>query len=462
MYVVYAPPYSTLAPTAMAWINASFEITKQSDAEIVAAVRTALDESGIAWTALTIQTGFGPQVSASAEDVDSNATIQGLLKKRSTLAQTLSFSLQLPGFPAFPVVIQRQAGQTADVAMVNLQQAGHIPESAELISQIGDLVQALKKHLHALDTQKALTGLLAPAIRKHYEARENELQRLEGIVSGSLAKITEEATELRTILDAEHRERIGALEARFEERHQQLEADHERREAELAEREATLRARAAEMDERDARAVRRALRQGLKEEIAKQSERFELTPGTQGLRQPIFVFAVVLLVLFGAGMLGYAGATLWLLFDGKTLSMPMLVSMALKQVAFTAAFASTAVFFIRWNNRWFEQHASEEFRLKRFSLDLDRASWVVEMAMEWQNEKGSELPAELVDRLTENLFGTDARTDAPLHPADQLASALLGASAEAQVELPTGGFIRFDRKGIRGLQRAQSEDGAKA
>jgi hypothetical protein len=41
-----------------------------------------------------------------------------------------------------------------------------------------------------------------------------------------------------------------------------------------------------------------------------------------------------------------------------------------------------------------------------------------------------------------------------LHPADQLASALLGASAEAQIELPNGSSLRMDRRAIRKLRQS--------
>ena len=42
--------------------------------------------------------------------------------------------------------------------------------------------------------------------------------------------------------------------------------------------------------------------------------------------------------------------------------------------------------------------------LNCLELDLDRASWVVEMALEWKDEKGTESPAELVQTRARNLF----------------------------------------------------------
>jgi hypothetical protein len=49
-------------------------------------------------------------------------------------------------------------------------------------------------------------------------------------------------------------------------------------------------------------------------------------------------------------------------------------------------------------------HASAEFLLKQFELDIDRASWVVETAMEWHRDQQAEIPAPLLEGITRNLF----------------------------------------------------------
>jgi len=50
--------------------------------------------------------------------------------------------------------------------------------------------------------------------------------------------------------------------------------------------------------------------------------------------------------------------------------------------------AGTLIFFIRWQDRWYEAHANEEFRFKRLDLDVDGASWLVEMMLEWRGVEG--------------------------------------------------------------------------
>jgi hypothetical protein len=78
------------------------------------------------------------------------------------------------------------------------------------------------------------------------------------------------------------------------------------------------------------------------------------------------------------------------------------------------------------------------------------------MAMEWRTEKGTEIPPELIDRLTANLF-THKGSEVPQHPSQDLASALLGASSELSLNLPNVGQIKLDRKGTRAFNKAVEE-----
>ena len=86
-------------------------------------------------------------------------------------------------------------------------------------------------------------------------------------------------------------------------------------------------------------------------------------------------------------------------------------------------------------------------------IDIDRASWIVELASEW-SERGQEIPETLMSKLTTNLFSYDTKDSEPLHPADQLASAIFGASSRANIKLPNGlGQLEFDRKSQKDLKR---------
>ncbi len=85
---------------------------------------------------------------------------------------------------------------------------------------------------------------------------------------------------------------------------------------------------------------------------------------------------------------------------------------------------------------------------KQMELDINRASWVVEMALEWKTEKGEEIPSELLEPLSRNLFqyaGTSVDRNEP--PTD-LASMILGAAYSAKIQTPSG-ELHFDKKSLR-------------
>ena len=75
----------------------------------------------------------------------------------------------------------------------------------------------------------------------------------------------------------------------------------------------------------------------------------------------------------------------------------------------------------------------KSFRLQQLALDVDRAGYATEMLLEWQEDKGGEMPAVMLDRLTAGLF-TDQTTVARVrHPSEDVIAALLKASSSVRV-----------------------------
>jgi hypothetical protein len=184
--------------------------------------------------------------------------------------------------------------------------------------------------------------------------------------------------------------------------------------------------------------ARRQLRQDLQNVLKAHSEKFSLTKDTSRKRGIVHL-------LFGALILAtaaYIGLTIvhtWAeTYDWTT---------ALRLAVGFAGLAAEFLLYIRWNDTWFRQHADEEFRLKRMSLDVDRASWVVETAMEWQHENKQPIPDQLLAQLTRELFARDDSAAPMKHPAEELAAVLAGASS-LRVQLPFG-EATLDRKGIQ-------------
>ena len=89
-------------------------------------------------------------------------------------------------------------------------------------------------------------------------------------------------------------------------------------------------------------------------------------------------------------------------------------------------------------------------------LDVDRASWVVEMAHEWKDEKGTELPESLIECLYRNLFSNEPETETVKHPNEDLASALLEATSGLTLNIPGIGEAVLNRRAVRQFKKKAS------
>ncbi|MGM4904960.1 hypothetical protein AB8B21_12325 [Tardiphaga sp. 866_E4_N2_1] len=222
-------------------------------------------------------------------------------------------------------------------------------------------------------------------------------------------------------------------------------------------RDAALKHQATELDElrkklddRDYMHVRRAIRGELQEIVKAREEKFTLTSNTRQLRGPVHL-AMMLLLLF---LLALNGIFLWQLMgvDVGNASIAVLAWVFAKQGLAAIAFIGSIYYYVRWMNRWFEQHAAAEFLLKQFQLDIDRASWVVETALEWRRDQQSEIPAPLLEGISRNLFVDRDRDTEKTSAADDLASALVGNASAVKLKVGEN-EVSIDRKGLSGLAK---------
>ncbi len=304
--------------------------------------------------------------------------------------------------------------------------------------QFAKLCAAAQTHLGASSLSN-LSNLLGPEAQKHFEAREVALAKLEKLT----ATLLQDVEKARQERDREFQGKEAALEEKYEQRLAELESQHQSRQKAMADRSEELDKLRKELDDRAAKHARRQHYKDIKEKFKSWSETFQVTKGTSDLRKGVFRMTLFLFLLFG-------GLSAYFLFQSITAQdNSHLIAAIIKQVTFTLLFVSTALFFIRWNNQWFQRHADEEFRLKRMELDIDRASWFVEMAFEWKDEKGEEIPSSIIDRLTAGLF-IEERSEPSTEPHDSFAQALLAAS-RFTVKLSDGTEVEYDRKGVQKL-----------
>ena len=429
----------------------TLKIGRQTDRLVADGLRNAATEAEVEIVRWVVQFSAGGSASFDDHDFETVEEFKHALALDGYVIQQIVMEFQIESWKA-TARVDRRFDELRDSLIVNLEQVPDDTE-AKVRMQAVRFMHAVESQLRGLSRDFSLIGVSDEVVHRFYDAREDVVVRLEGALAGLTQKIAGHAVQVRQQLDSEFQ--VYREKARDE-----IVAERNRLESDIADREKTLREEQLALDERlqqvndrESRHVRRQIREDLKEELTRRSASFSLTPGTGRLRRPVFLFSVVLLVIFGAGLVGFS----WLLVFSPPTTNAALVALSVRQIVFGLAFGATAVFFLRWNNRWFERHADEEFRLKRLHLDLDRASWVVEMAMEWAEEKGGALPPTLVDRLTNDLFVMGDSEGKSLHPADQVSAALFGAAARAHVELPGGTSLDLDRKSIKKLGKDMAE-----
>lgn len=321
--------------------------------------------------------------------------------------------------------------------------------------EIARVLSFAKKELQAFSPERTMARLISDETKHYYDIRESELIKLKDITE----KLIKDNVAYRNQVDAEYQGRIEDLNKKFEDKEKLLDNKFSEKNNELEQKKKELEEIKNQFDDRESKHVRRKLRDDLKEELKKRGTKFELTAGTRKLRQTTFWFSIILLTIFGVCTAAYFVEGIMLFKKSPELlqNTSFVVITGLRQMLLAAAFGATAIFFIRWTNQWFQQHANEEFRLKRLDLDIDRASWVAEFAFEWKEQKGTEIPEELLDRLSRNLFVDNSTPSDQLHPADQLASAILGTASSLELSVPGGGKIAIDRKGLQKLKKARDD-----
>jgi hypothetical protein len=336
--------------------------------------------------------------------------------------------------------IYENESELADKLTLNADQFGGT--ATEFVT-FAELVQGRFRSVVSYD----LGSLLGPHLKEHYAARDAELNRLQSLVIENHRLIDEQRREAEQALAA----RRQALEADFLDREKKLANDFEAKVTTLTEREAELEARRKEIDDRSSTHARREDRRTLLDAI-KQEGRLKVSDETVGRRKSVvFGYSALLCIL-----VAIVFTTFFVEAGSEAVNSVLLVS----RCAATVAAVGTAGFFIKWLNDFAARSTAEDFKLKQLQLDVERASWLVELHFESlaAGERAS-FPPELLDRLSKNLFTTEEAKPGAVTASDALASALLSSAANMSVDLP-GTKLQISKRGIRKLNNIeiQTED----
>lgn len=290
--------------------------------------------------------------------------------------------------------------------------------------QYKQIVRACRKHFNTMDGE-FLPKIIGDDLEKYYSARETSLGRLESKISEVATYFTEFRLEQENQLAAAS----NALVDKHATRIAELEAQNKSRQVKLDEREKELEERTKTLDDRASKHARRETYKDIKKIIKDRTTKFELTTETIKKRESVQKATFWGLIAIGVLFLICFGINMW-----KTEANWIAV---VSQFGLAIALATLLTFYIRWQNQWFKEHANEELRLQKLDLDIDRATWLVELAMEWQNETEKEMPAEMLNKLSQSLF-TDAERSTDMHPLESLISGLIDKKGE--VSFKTGEF----------------------
>ncbi|WP_444893442.1 hypothetical protein ACJJIE_02585 [Microbulbifer sp. TRSA001] len=315
-----------------------------------------------------------------------------------------------------------------------------------------EIFATISKELNSFDSSKSIKT--DPEAQAQLEAMHiSTLERLENLNEELIRK----SAEFREKLEAQYDAKSESLANKLKEDKDRLEGKYRAKNEILETKTAEVDARIKGIDDRDNTHVRRGIRQEIQEIIKSRSTEFKLTPGTNRLRIPIHILCNVLIFLFALGGIWYA-AELFEYLGGGSATTTNVIILAIKQLSLTAGGIATAVFYLKWLNRWFEQHSQAEFHLKQFQLDIDRASWVVETSLEWKASLGTGIPTVLMESITKNLFEKENDASVPdIDAGDQLASALLGSASKVRVQAGSGNAeLEFEGKKLKKEMASQS------
>ncbi|RXF70262.1 hypothetical protein [Hansschlegelia zhihuaiae] len=273
-------------------------------------------------------------------------------------------------------------------------------------------------------------------------------QQQVGELQKTVLAISEQAVDARHSLEVEYAERRSTLEKEIANKHATLNAEIDERLVDFSRQKQELENRAKQLDDRNNTHVRRQIRRDLKQRLEQHSNKFTVSDTTRRMRWPVHVGVWSGLIGLGALIFYFSSAAL--APSLQETSWIFVITLLIKPLGLTLAMLGLGTWYLRWMNRWFEQHSSAEFQLKQLELDIDRASWVVETALEWRQVQDSPMPTHLLESISRNLFTkSDKDEGADMHPADYLASALLGKAAALRVALPGGGEVEWGPKALK-------------
>ncbi|KOO14388.1 hypothetical protein AKJ18_13880 [Vibrio xuii] len=379
------------------------------------------------------------------DSLDKDEVVAALRKDRGLTTRISQISFAAPSIhPQCSFTYNRSQDSFIDRIIVPDQQL-----NAPAIELLGRLNKLLLKHADKAFGNKGDSSLELST------AHHDILSGLEGLNADLIAKqhdfiqkLEEEKQQFLNDRSEEYAAKVDDLNEAHAIKLNDLEELYTKRSLDLDERQKLI-------DDADNTTARRKTTTKTLEDAQKLAKRFSFSQNVS-FRTAISAFFALLLVIIGGANALYALNELnalhssfskYILTAADVLNPNQSISQELstlnnQQINFlyvrlffgSTLMVSSIVYLIRWNNSWASRIAQQELDNQSFVRDLNRAQMAVEMSLEWNEKKDGSIPEKLLEALTEGLFkSSEPNQSEILHPAEQVAAAMLKASDKISV-----------------------------
>lgn len=333
------------------------------------------------------------------------------------------------------------------------------------------IVTLINTELKAFEPGRFIDSGLSQEQNQLLSIHEGTLERLERLNED----LIRQSSEFRENIEKRFEEKTLELEKEKKAKQDKLEDVFAKKTEALESKEKDLKEKLKTIDDRDNTHVRREIRDRMLDDVKNRISNFGVSESTEKKRTPVFIgiialmFTLIVLMVFTGYEISVAEKRHTVAFeaaykndvDTKAIKnvqsppkaefsyadKPKLYWLWIRFALFSFGLIGTVLYYIKWQNWWAEYHSSSEFQLQQFYIDVNRANWVIESCLEWRKETDSAIPTELLISITRNLFVSEqGELEKAKHPADELASALLGSASKLKLNLG-GNELEFDKPG---------------
>lgn len=400
--------------------NQKFQIARISDASISRIfedLRKGSSSTNISYNVIGIERAL------NYSDPNDRTILEGVLSKDGYLVRHANV-----GIPGFSVHFMR--GERAfDTIEINYSHSDQRPSDAAVISLVAKVVENINIVRPSATSNEE-------AFSEYEAAHRSVLNRLQEVSLG----IVEQNQNFLQRRSEEYSAQRQKLEDEYSEKKALLESDITSQRESLKKLESDLEKRTKSLDDRDNTHVRREIRRDLNKILTDRIlfRRFSLPSLAREL--PIHMLFLFVVGISASLVYNFSFSLIEIISDQSTVRPPsqtMIIWAFVKQGLATLTLISSTILYLRWLSKQHQQFVDTEEEVRRYQIDFERASWVVETALEWKRDQSTQIPEPLLTAISRELFALRAKTEAgDQAPIDMLASALLGSAS--RVKLNTG------------------------